>query len=179
MKTKAELVQENCQLKAKLHTKEIADEFFKNTMTALEKTIKDYEAKMRFSRSGSIPERVTNALHSAHELSAERLSQTKSFRDDVIVELRAIAITIDSSLKAQTHGEKNARLRGTLEVIEGIVANLRKERFDFDVHYWDHQNLFRSESVTKYYVDKIRILEHQLAAQNHTEKPPPDEDVPY
>jgi chromosome segregation ATPase len=90
------------------------------------------------------------------------LAKLKNFKDDVIVYLRALAMVANSVSNADTHAEKNARLRGMLSQLESAIKAVKEEQNDFLNEYWGTPDLFRSDYPIREYVQKIRNLESKL-----------------
>jgi hypothetical protein len=61
-----------------------------------------------------------------------------------------------------THAEKNARLRGAIELLETAIEKLRYQNLEslFDIYRWP--DLFRSEWPTRRLMERIHDLERQV-----------------
>jgi len=125
------------------------------------------ETIQRFFGGSQLADVVRAVIEHHKELAVRQLRRTKEFRDDLIVWLRAMAIIADSVASASTHREKDARLRGMLEVIEGAISTLRKESFDIVLYnrsYYPFDDVFRSDYPTRQLMERIRELENQIKA---------------
>jgi hypothetical protein len=63
---------------------------------------------------------------------------------------------------AGTHAEKNARLRGAIELLESAVEKLRHQHLEdlFSIYHWP--DVFRSDYPTRSLMERIHDLERQL-----------------
>jgi hypothetical protein len=77
------------------------------------------------------------------------LASSEKFRDDLHAWLRGMAICLDMVANGSTHSEKNARLRGAIEVTEQTIQKVIDQRFNFDNLYWRWQDTFKSDFPTR------------------------------
>lgn len=97
-------------------------------------------------------------------------SLSERFRDDLHAWLRGMAICLDMVGNAGTHSEKNARLRGAIEVTEQTIQKVIDQRFNFDNPYWRWKDTFASDFPTREILeqkhrlaDEVQDLKRQLA----------------
>jgi sugar phosphate isomerase/epimerase len=91
------------------------------------------------------------------------LRAAKEFRDRMLVDLRALEMVLHMVSNASTHKEKDARLRGCIELIGGAFQRLEREQFEIAACNHPHfDDVFRSDYPTRHYVERIRDLERQL-----------------
>lgn len=129
----------------------------------IEEVIKEHSDRLRCYYCGSDIERISHVINSYHDDASGALEQIKSFRDDLLTYLRAIALVVDMAANASTHREKNARLRGMVELLESAIDKLRKASFEFTLnHRWASYDIFRSDYPTRHLVDRIHELEDEL-----------------
>lgn len=129
--------------------------------------IKRHSERVGIYYSGDDAERVNSLLERYHEISTESLREQKQFNDDLLVWLRALALTLDMTANASTHGEKNARLRGAIELIESAVGRVRDHSFGVQFcqrRFHTVADVFRSDYPTRHLLDRIHALEAELAA---------------
>lgn len=94
---------------------------------------------------------------------ANSIASAKHLRDEIVIELRALAIVAEMAGNGSTHHEKNARLRGLTEIIEGAIERLHNITFDaVRDHLWARESLFRSDYPTRHYVAEIQRLQSDV-----------------
>lgn len=133
------------------------------------RVVEAHEEKQCIHHGGGLPQRTRQVLQGYANKSADVLSGTKGFRDDLLIYLRATVLNIDSAGHAETHREKNARLRGAVVVLEQFIEELRRMHFDFLMtSYWPRGQFGRSDFPIRELKDRIHTLEaekEQLAKQ--------------
>lgn len=106
---------------------------------------------------------VKNIISTYRNNETRALAKLKSFKEDVLIYLRAIALLAETVGNAGTHKEKDSRLRGLIAQIETAIQKVRDERERFtDSYYWSKPDLFRSEYPVQRYLEKIRELEVEI-----------------
>jgi hypothetical protein len=88
------------------------------------------------------------------------LRDTKQFRDDMLTYFRALVIVLDMTGNAATHAEKNARLRGAVELLEQMAERLRLE-IVFSHFHW--RDAFASDWPTRRLLERVHELERELS----------------
>ena len=116
-----------------------------------------------FRHSDTLAQRIGAVMEEYHQTATNALQAAKEFRDRMIIDLRAMSIVLTMVGNASTHKEKDARLRGTLEIVESAISRLERERFDIDCCNHPHfDDVFRSDYPTRHFVDRIRELQEQI-----------------
>lgn len=133
-----------------------------DTLRKIDDIATKYEREDRHSYATALPERVEYLIRRYRDLAANQLSGIKATRDDMLVWLRAMAMIVEMAGNASTHAEKNARLRGCVELIETTIQQLREQEFNFQSATWHMPDVFRSDYPTLEYVRRIRQLEEEL-----------------
>lgn len=113
--------------------------------------------------SGTSAEKLRQIVGYYREVATESLAQAKAFRDDVVVQLRALSLVVDMTGSAHTHAEKGARLRGLSEILEESVTKLRDMRFDLQGGRW-WPDVLRSDFPTHELIRKNRWQEDTIAS---------------
>jgi hypothetical protein len=141
----------------------------KEPATELEKItalVERYEKKIRTSYAGSLHRRIEHLLDQFERKTGRALNGAMNFRDKSLLHLRALAMCLEMTGNAATHGEKNARLRGALEIIEATIEKLEREEFKIDDFFTWHGTengfIFRSSYPVRELLDKIQQLETEL-----------------
>lgn len=113
------------------------------------------------------------AMNDYYVVAAENIvTATRHFRDDLLIKLEAMKLVVENAGHAETHNEKNARLRGCVEMLEGAVKKLADLSFDTTKRhwYWKH-DLFSSDYPKEHLIRRIHELEVQLASAKAQTKP--------
>lgn len=102
----------------------------------------------------------------------------KRFRDDMHAYFRALIIVLDMTGNASTHAEKNARLRGAIELLERMVEQLRGRDLEIIFSHYRWADAFASDFPTRRMMDRIHELESEIAS---LKQPPaaPEESAEY
>lgn len=122
--------------------------------------------KRRFEHGYGTPrERLDQLLNSMRQRELDAIAGCKAFRDDCINWLRAVSMIVESVGNASTHGEKAARCRGAVELVESAIDKLRRRNFD-GPHSWQFwmDDCFRSDYPTREFMRRIHELEDELAS---------------
>jgi hypothetical protein len=149
----------------------------------LQALVRAHEQEIRSQYAGDLVEEIQHVLAHYQQTATNVVAQTKAFRDDLLVQLRALSLVIEMAGGAGTHREKDARLRGCADLIESTITRLRK--LEFGLHrQWYWPDVFRSDYPVRQYVERIHELEAQVqalqpaAAQSASAEPAPEE-VPW
>ncbi len=125
--------------------------------------IREHQQKQNYSQGFGTPAQIVKSILREYEdKTTKAYSDVKHFRDDVLTYFRAMALILTMTGEAATHAEKNARLRGAIELIESTVEKLRHQNLEslFDIYRWP--DLFRSDWPTRRLMEKIHDLERQV-----------------
>lgn len=127
------------------------------------KSVEGMEARRFEHGYGTPQDRLTQLLNSMRQRELDAIAGCKAFRDDCVNWLRAISMIVESVGNASTHGEKAARCRGAVELVESAIEKLRRRNFD-SPHSWQFwmDDCFRSDYPTREYVRRIHELEAEL-----------------
>lgn len=81
--------------------------------------------------------RVQHCVDHYIRMAAQAVSESHSFKDDVVSWLRGIAINAQSVSWGSTHHEKDARLRGLIEIVETAITKINDVRFTDRLTTWN------------------------------------------
>ncbi len=139
----------------------------------LSKFVKQHEDLIRTHHCGDLADKAERILKQYEHKTAQALRNAQSFRDKALLHFRALSMCLEMTGNAQTHGEKNARLRGALEVIEATIEKLEREDFDLrDFCTWhglENGFIFRSDYPVRSLLTQIEELKAQLINKESTE----------
>jgi hypothetical protein len=149
--------------------------------------VKEHQQTQRLYSGHTLPDQLRGVLTEYQDVARNALSLSKDFRDRMVVNLKAMSIVLGMVASASTHREKDARLRGCIEITEKAVDQLLKEQFDIAVCQQPRFDCifdpFRSDFPTRHFVDRIHELEEQVESlrKNQKEVPlePDDKEVPF
>jgi len=128
-------------------------------MEKLSSILREHEEKQSIRYGGDISERLQHVLQEYNSVAVQALSGAKAFRDDVIVDLRAIVLYLETVGNGYTHKEKDARLRGLVELLEKQIHSLRTMELDFSRQWHRYDDVFRSDFPTRELMSRIYALE--------------------
>lgn len=134
----------------------------------LEVMVKGFEESAR--RNGdywsyndpTLASKVQRVVDHYTRMAASSVSNARSFKDDILTWLRAMAINAESVSWAGTHQEKNARLRGLVEVIERACKDVNEMRLE-DRNSWGSytNDWMKSDFPVREYKSRIYELERE------------------
>lgn len=129
----------------------------------IEKLIREHNQKQRCSQGFGTPaERVKAILREYEDKTTKAYSDVKAFRDDMLIYFRALSLVLTMTGEAATHAEKNARLRGAIELLESGVKQMRDQHLEslFSTYRWN--DVFSSDWPTRRLMERIHDLEQQI-----------------
>lgn len=132
----------------------------------LENQIDLYEHQMqqaggwRYTQDQTLTDRVARVVDHYTRMAARAVEKQQNERNGMVSWLRGIAITAQSVSWASTHHEKDARLRGLIEVVETAITKIQQQDNDSS-HYFDGNidSWMKSDFPTRDL--KRRILDQQ------------------
>lgn len=124
--------------------------------------------------------RLNHILNEYETTAINALNDAKSFRDDLLVDFRAVSMVLAMVANAATHKEKDSRLRGCMELIETVVSRLQKENFDIAIcERPTFHNPFVSDFPSRKFIERIHALEEENKALKANQMPAEtDEKIP-
>jgi hypothetical protein len=132
-------------------------------LSEIQKLIGEHQNKQNYHQGFGTPaQRVKAILREYEDKTVKAYSDVKHVRDDMLTFFRALALVLNMTGEAATHAEKNARLRGAIELLETAIEKLRYQNLEslFDIYRWP--DLFRSEWPTRRLMERIHDLERQV-----------------
>lgn len=136
---------------------------FKHVQEA-RKVITEAEETERYSWGGyTLPDKVKSLYRHMQDKVWRAEREFKHFREDMQVWTRAVGIYAVSVGNAGTHREKDARLRGLVEMVEGAVDNIRESRGRDDNYFGIRvPDVFRSDYPVREYKEQIYRLQAEV-----------------
>ncbi len=136
----------------------------------LEATVDAFENSMRetggwtYSGDRTLTERLQRCINHYTRMAAEAVSAAHGFKDGTVSWLRGIAINAQAVSWGSTHHEKDARLRGLIEVIETAITKIDEQRFDDRLSRWNGavDSWMRSDFPTREMRRRIFDLEAEV-----------------
>ena len=145
----------------------------------IQKLINEHQNKQNYHQGFGTPaERIKSILREYEDKTVKAYSGVKHFRDDMLTYFRALSLVLTMTGNAGTHAEKNARLRGAIELLESAVEKLRHQHLEdlFSIYHWP--DVFRSDYPTRSLMERIHDLERQVKElQPQADEPKGDTDT--
>lgn len=126
-----------------------ADGLKNKTGAALRKDLRQLEAMVdgfmkamresggwSYSNDRTLAEQIQRCIDHYTRMAANAVGDAHEFKDSVVAWLRGMAISAQSVSWASTHAEKDARLRGLIEVIETAISNINEKRVNDRLSSW-------------------------------------------
>jgi hypothetical protein len=132
-------------------------------LSEIQKLIAEHQNKQNHHQGFGTPaQRVKAILREYEDKTVKAYSGVKHFRDDMLTYFRALSLVLTMTGNAGTHAEKNARLRGAIELLESAVEKLRHQHLEdlFSIYHWP--DVFRSDYPTRSLMERIHDLERQV-----------------
>jgi hypothetical protein len=108
---------------------------------------------------GGPTDRLKAVVMHYRNIATSALLGCERFRADLHAWLRGMVMCMEMVGNGGTHAEKAARLRGAIELAEGVIQKVINERFDFNSYYWQWRDNFRADFPVREILDQ----KHRLA----------------
>ena len=131
-------------------------------LAELQEYVQRYQEKFSIRCGGSLKEKLVHALNEYEAIASKALSNAKLTTDDTVTWMRSIALVLEMVGNASTHSEKNARLRGCIELTESAIERLRKIEFTFHYNRYDSPDLFGSDYPVRHAMSKLHEAEYTI-----------------
>lgn len=136
----------------------------------LEALVEGFEKAMqetggwRYGSDRDLAARVQRCIDHYTRMAAQAVSNAHGFKDGTVSWLRGIAINAQAVSWASTHHEKDARLRGLIEVVENAISKIDQARFDDHTSPWNGvvDSWMRSDFPTREMRRRIFDLEKEI-----------------
>ncbi len=130
----------------------------------------------RIHWSGNPSEILDQILQYERRHTEQAIAGAKDFRDSCLIMLKSLEVVIESIECASTHSEKNARLRGLMDVVHRNMEKMGRFEFCFDRPMWyaTYNDAFAREDPRVLKLrDRVAELERQLnPPKEETQEPP-------
>lgn len=128
----------------------------------LDKWVKEEESKIHIHYSGDLHERVIQIVNYYTRDAALAIAGKKELIENVRVYMQSMVLMAETVGMAQTHGEKAARLRGMIELLNNTITKLTSDQEDSMFENWRYDGFSRSEFPYR----KILNDYQQIKAEN-------------
>lgn len=143
-----------------------------------ETNAREFGTGFYYDSDRTLATRIQRLVDHYNRTAANAVSGAKSFKDDMLTWLRAMAINAESATWAGTHAEKNARLRGLVEVIEAACKRVNEARVDGYRFGGGFQDWMKSDYPVREYLRTIHQLEYQIEQLKGNGQQQPVTDTP-
>lgn len=157
------------QFKALNALKDNQGENIRRELRLLENAVSQFEQRMQSDggwRYGGepLPDRVTRIVDFYTRMAARSVEKATEMKVALIAWLRGASINAQAVSFAATHREKDARLRGLIEVIEHAIGELNKSDIVTSATQWDGNvdSWARSDFPTRQLVREIQDLQAEV-----------------
>lgn len=132
-------------------------------LDTIDAQIKTWQQQLGVHWSGPRPQKLKLIVDQYHSIAHDALRGVEAHRTDLVVSFRALSMILSGVCNAATHREKDARLRAAIELIEGAIERLERQKFEFNLHWTGFPQLFKSDYPSRAYVERIHALEREIA----------------
>lgn len=139
----------------------------------LDELLKRHERVIHTGFCGSLFDRFASILNWYERNSAEATVKRKQMIEDTVTYLRSFKMLCEIVSMGQTHGEKAARLRGMIELLDSSIGKLREEQTDsiFGPQFgWGAFSDYPYQSILRKYDDLKRENEDLKIKLNQPEE---------
>lgn len=133
-------------------------------LSAIDAFIREHQDKQRICHGGRRIEKLKAILVEYSNRCVDVIAGSKQFRDELIVNARALALVVEMAGNASTHREKDARLRGVSELLESWIQKLSREQFEFLGNNGRFAPFTLYDFPTRHFKDRIFELEAKVKA---------------
>lgn len=147
-------------------------------LAAVEELIREHQKKQNYHQGfGTTADRVKSVLCEYEDKTTKAYSDVRQFRDDMLTYFRAFSLILTMTGEAGTHAEKNARLRGAIELLERGIETIRRSNLEslLDIYRWP--DVFRSDWPTRRLMERIHDLEQENSELKNANAEPIPEQV--
>lgn len=118
----------------------------------------------RYGGDRTLAERVQRCVDHYTRLAADTVSKSMTFKEGMVSWMRGIAINAQAVSWAHTHHEKDARLRGLIEVIETAISQIDELRLDDRMTQWSGavDSWLKSDFPTREMRNRILDMEQEI-----------------
>lgn len=132
-------------------------------MRVVRDAIEKAEEEVRVRGDGSPAERIRQVVRQAIWKKERAEEAYRHMGQDMLVWVRALGLTASAAANGGTHREKDARMRGMIEMIESAVQAIRNALEDGKDYFgYRVPDVFRSDYPVREYKQKIHELEREL-----------------
>lgn len=110
-----------------------------------------------------LPDQIVALVDHAEREGNNAVREMKSLLENLISHLRALEIVASMVGNGNTHAEKNARLRGLIEVLQTAIHRATEFSYDFSWKHWGNYNdLFKSDFPMRDVVRKMNEKDAEI-----------------
>lgn len=111
-------------------------------------------------RAIGLPDQVASIIGEYERAATDAIAYSKRFGEDMLTWLRALACQLQIVGNGATHGEKAARLRGLVELVETAIQKVRESSVSYSYSYRHAPDLFTCDFPTRDLLRSLRETEH-------------------
>lgn len=107
-----------------------------NSQKLLDEFLKRHEQSIHIHFSGSLFDRFASIINHYERSSSEATALRKKMIEDTITYLQSFKMLCEMVGMGGTHGEKAARLRGMIELLDSSIQRLRNDQTEDILNNW-------------------------------------------
>jgi len=144
----------------------------------LAEIVQMHEKALSTSFAGGIYNKIKYLLdHYQHKQDIFNFANRK-FISDIITQMKALSIVAQMVSNAQTHAEKNARMRGLMEIIDGAINEMQNIDFKEILSSYEYESVFKPTYPVQRLLGKLRDARAELATLKMKYEPETAKDDP-
>lgn len=124
-------------------------------LSDIDNIIEEQRNATNLRRSGDLSEQIRNYVRDYQHDAEKSQIYVKSFLDDVRVWFRAFQMQLQMVGTGGTHAEKNARYRGMVAFIDGLIDKINEVNLDYFFADHRYRNIFKSEYPIRHMIEKV------------------------
>jgi hypothetical protein len=150
------------------------------TIEKINEVIKRHEKSLHCYRCGDEAEKIASIINDYERTAASEIAKRKVLIEQTLVYFQSVGMLCETVGMASTHGEKSARLRGLIELLNSAIGKLREEQTENLLENWRSFSwgfgTYPYQSIIRKY-DELKQENEFLKSKLSSETPPPTEDT--
>lgn len=131
------------------------------TIEKIKQLIKRHADSIHTHHCGDEAEQIASILNHYERTAASAIGEKKDAIDGTLVYFRSLVMLCESIGMAHTHGEKNARLRGLVELLNSAIGKLKQEKTDALLNNWEMYSWSYSDYPYRGVIEKYNDLKRE------------------
>jgi hypothetical protein len=125
------------------------------TIDKIRLVLKRHQESVHHYHCGDEAEQIASLINHYEKDAASAVAGKLDMTDNTLTYFRSVVMLAESAMMAGTHGEKNARLRGLIDLLNHTIEKLKHQKSDNLLH---HSGYFSWDMATYPYQSIINKL---------------------